>query len=90
MGRTTEGRRERSEVALLRLVLPFFIMNEEELNKLAAEAAEALEEAWSIGESSIFCDESDWDSATTEEIAEKLKPFLLRAFNTTRFLCDGI
>lgn len=54
-------------------------MDEEEL---AIEAAEALQAEWSIGESSVFCDEVDWDSASTEEIAEKLKPFLLRAFNT--------
>jgi len=65
-------------------------MNEEELNKLAGEAARALESEWEIGESSAFCDEVDWFSASTDEIAEKLKPFLLRAFNTTRSHADGL
>lgn len=65
-------------------------MNEKELEKLAIEAAKALQDEWSIGESSVFCDEVDWDSASVEEIAEKLKPFLLRAFNTTRSYADGL
>ncbi len=66
-------------------------MNEEELNKLAREAAEALEDEWEIGESSAFCDdELDWFSASPDEIAEKLKPFLLQAFNATRSHADGL
>lgn len=65
-------------------------MDEEELKQLALEAARELESQWSIGEGSQFCDEWDWESATTEEIAEFIKPFLLRAFNSPRSHADGL
>lgn len=44
---------------------------------LALDIARALEERWSIGVSSTFCDESEWDSASTEEIAAAIDEILL-------------
>jgi len=64
-------------------------MSEEELNRLAIDAAEALHAVWSIGGGSMFCDSFDWDEAEDDQIAEVLKPFLIRAFNTTRSCADG-
>ena len=51
-----------------------------ELKLIAKEAAEALEEEWTLGEASRFCDDPpDWDYAETDEIAAKLLPFFIRA-----------
>lgn len=41
----------------------------------ARDAALTLTNRWSIGTTSQFCDESDWDSADPKEIAEALTPF---------------
>ncbi len=50
------------------------------LKLISKEAAAALEEEWSIGDASQFCDDlPDWDSAETDEIAAKLLPFFIRA-----------
>ena len=50
------------------------------IEELAKEAVEALKDEWEIGTSSRFCDDPpDWDSASDEDIAAKLIPFLERA-----------
>jgi hypothetical protein len=55
-------------------------MTEKQLNELALEAARALADEWQIGRISRFCDDPpDWDAAEEQEIASKLKPFLIRA-----------
>lgn len=48
--------------------------NTDILSKKATKAAEALQEKFSIGTFSQFCDEpADFDSAETEEIAEIIR-----------------
>jgi len=52
----------------------------EELRLIARQATEKLEDQWSIGKFSSFCDERDYDTADSEEIIKVLLPFLQKAY----------
>ena len=66
-------------------------MDPEDLNTLAVETAEALKAEWLIGDlEEIPFEPGEFKIVSTEELAEKLKPFLLRAFKTTRSFADGL
>ncbi len=49
-------------------------------SKFATELALKMQEKWTIGESSMFCDEHDFDHATTEEIATMIDEAILSNF----------
>lgn len=55
-------------------------MSDEQLDKLAAAAADELISRYSVGVFSRFCDEdADFDYVDEEELAAVLRPFLKRA-----------
>ena len=39
-------------------------------SELALKIAKAIKEEYSVGSSSQFCDESDWDEASEDELAK--------------------
>lgn len=45
-------------------------------SELALKIARAILEEWNVGNSSQFCDEVDWDSASEEEVAELIDKVL--------------
>jgi hypothetical protein len=45
-------------------------------SELAMKIALAITAEYSVGNSSVFCDEGDWDSATDEELAELIDKVL--------------
>jgi hypothetical protein len=61
------------------------LVKAEDLSKaigLASEkVAEAILEEWSVGGSSTFCDEVDWDSAEQAEVAKLIADTLKRALS---------
>lgn len=59
-------------------------MNEQELFELAKQAARELSYEYKIGNWSQFCDEFDWDSASEDDIAKRLMPFLKKALTSQK------
>ncbi len=47
-----------------------FGKGEDKMPEWVIKVVEALKEEWQIGNTSVFCDVFDWDSATEKEIAE--------------------
>jgi len=53
-----------------------------DINEIALAAARDLKDRWEIGESHTFRGEVDFEGASDEEIADRLKPFLLDTLYT--------
>jgi hypothetical protein len=52
------------------------------MDDLAAKIAKRLCEDWTIGTSSQFCDESDFDYASEEDVAEVIREVLAESAAT--------
>jgi len=65
-------------------------MSEDNLNKLALEAAEELINSWCVGNTVKTDVGEHWEFTSARDIADALKPFLLKAFRATRSYADGI
>jgi hypothetical protein len=55
----------------------------ESVANLSREIATAIKEEWSVGTASTFCDESDWDAASLDEVAEKVAKCIMAKFSST-------
>lgn len=55
----------------------------ESIAAISKEIAATIMDEWSVGVASTFCDESDWDAASMDEVAEKVAKCIMTKFSST-------